>query len=528
LTCTHKTSPASQSYHTIPTSHLQPPPQPLHPPGPAQPGQEQSGILDWLRSFRLHKYYPVFKQLTMEEFLALTEEDLNKYDLTQGAKKKLKTQLELQKEKLEKRHLMSRCSVSCGGVARVTPSSYNGPLTHTHTGNSSTVKLICCCGCVLAGAESGEKERSCFHGAGGSAAPSRPTAQVLPVQNGPSLSPSQLTPPSLPLLSPGRGLHSPRKPRPSPLCPEDRPKPPGACVGAGVRFESFFPGVGMDAVPPGLQSPGLMVETSTALTATSNTLHQFSHPPLQLQVSPSPTPPMGAHYPASSSCSSSSLTSKPTFPPVSAIPMVTGSGVPMAAVSGNTYSMSSVPVAPPRSSPLSSEAAAYIAGQANVVGAAVCVCTSCGCSGNCGSYGTLASGYSGYLPRPISATPVFTLGPLLHLSPLLTGSGSASPFSYPLVAPPLYNSGLSHDSQQNLILPPMQGFLGGGANVYQPHGVMGSGGVGQKKAGTVSCYNCGVSGHRALDCRQTPMDSNQQGMFRLKYSPHSDSQDSAD
>ncbi|GAA6071550.1 zinc finger CCHC domain-containing protein 14 isoform X1, partial [Tachysurus ichikawai] len=66
--------------------------QQLHPPGP-----EQNGILDWLRKLRLHKYYPVFKQLTMEEFLALTEEDLNKYDLTQGAKKKLKTQLELQK-----------------------------------------------------------------------------------------------------------------------------------------------------------------------------------------------------------------------------------------------------------------------------------------------------------------------------------------------------------------------------------------------------------------------------------------------
>ena len=28
---------------------------------------EQSGILDWLRKLRLHKYYPVFKQLTMEE-----------------------------------------------------------------------------------------------------------------------------------------------------------------------------------------------------------------------------------------------------------------------------------------------------------------------------------------------------------------------------------------------------------------------------------------------------------------------------
>lgn len=145
-------------------SLAQPPPPP--PPPQSQPGApEQNGILDWLRKLRLHKYYPVFKQLTMEEvgrrhavpresylscsntssllsppvnlnshlphgkftldvlvcvertctflpfprvlivfffvcdpqFLALTDEDLNKYDLTQGAKKKLKTQLELQK-----------------------------------------------------------------------------------------------------------------------------------------------------------------------------------------------------------------------------------------------------------------------------------------------------------------------------------------------------------------------------------------------------------------------------------------------
>lgn len=29
--------------------------------------QEQNGILDWLRKLRLHKYYPVFKQLSMEK-----------------------------------------------------------------------------------------------------------------------------------------------------------------------------------------------------------------------------------------------------------------------------------------------------------------------------------------------------------------------------------------------------------------------------------------------------------------------------
>ncbi|XP_076878702.1 zinc finger CCHC domain-containing protein 14 [Brachyhypopomus gauderio] len=555
----------SQGYSN-PTSLPQPQHTPTQPPGPTQPNPEQNGILDWLRKLRLHKYYPVFKQLTMEEFLALTEEDLNKYDLTQGAKKKLKTQLELQKEKLEKRFLMSRCSVSCAGVARVTPSSYNGPLTHTHSelqveveasslpalrdSSSSSGYSSAPCSPMLvqsrdasfdrtrepprrveSGVESGEKERPCFLGAGGSAGPSRPTAQVLPVQNDPSLSPSHV-------LSAGRGLHSPRKLRPPPLCPEDRPKPQGAGVGVGVRFESLFPGVGVEGVPPVQQEgpgarcpltalrspPALLVETSTALTVTSNTLHHFSHPPLHLQVSPSPTHPMGGHYthPASSS-SSSSLNSKPAFPPVSAIPMVSASGVPMAAVSGNTYSAN---MAAPSSSSISAEA--YSLAQANVAGTAVCVCTSCGCSGNCGSYSTLPSSYSGYVPHPFSATSVFTLGPLVHLGPLLTGTGSASPFSYPLVAPPLYSSSLSPDSQQNLVLPPMQGYLGGGANAYQPHGLMGNGVSGQKKAGNMSCYNCGVSGHRALDCKQPPMDSTQQGMFRLKYSPQSDSQDSGD
>ncbi|KAF7707738.1 hypothetical protein HF521_018956 [Silurus meridionalis] len=207
---------------------------------PHTPGPEQNGILDWLRKLRLHKYYPVFKQLTMEEFLALTEEDLNKYDLTQGAKKKLKTQLELQKEKLEKRYTISQFPVSCGGVARVTPSTYNSPLTHTHTSSSSNTELRVQ---VEAGSLSSlrdsssssgyssspsspmtplkethrrgevdcvEKERVCFLLSTASSGPNRPTAQVLPVQNDPSvcLSHSSVTIPSIPLLPPGRGLGS--------------------------------------------------------------------------------------------------------------------------------------------------------------------------------------------------------------------------------------------------------------------------------------------------------------------------------
>ncbi|XP_073687832.1 zinc finger CCHC domain-containing protein 14 isoform X1 [Garra rufa] len=554
-----------------------------------QPGPEQNGILDWLRKLRLHKYYPVFKQLTMEEFLALTEEDLNKYDLTQGAKKKLKTQLELQKEKLEKRYVVSQFPVSCGGVARVTPSSHIGPLTHTHSGSELRVdvensslpiprdsssssgyssapsspmtplsrdtsfdrvkdphrRLYLLSG-LESGLDPGEKERSCFLlNPAVSTGPSRPTAQVLPVQNDPSLCPSQMSlpPPSLPLLSPGRVLNSSRKPRPPPLCSEERPKPMGSGVTLGVRLENIFPGLNLDG-SPGHQDvsgprgpltvlrspPGLMVETSTALTSTSNTLHHVSHPPLHLQVSSSV--PRTGSYPFStpSSCPSSSSSTRPSFSPVSGVPLATASNVPMAAVPGNTYCANSTPTVTPSSSPASTENSGYASVQANSANSSssLCVCSSCGCSGNCGSYGALPASYAGYFPHPFSGTSVFTLGPLLHFSPLLTGSGTASPFSYPLVAPPIYNSSLSHDSQQNLVLPPVQGFLGGGGGVYQPHGMMGNGSSGHKKTGNVSCYNCGLSGHRAQDCKQPAMDSAQQGTFRLKYSPQSDSQDSGD
>lgn len=549
---------------------------------PQQPSPEQNGILDWLRKLRLHKYYPVFKQLTMEEFLALTEEDLNKYDLTQGAKKKLKTQLELQKEKLEKRYVVSQFPVSCGGVARVMPSSHIGPLTHAHPGSGSELRVdvensslpiprdsSSSSGYSSApsspmtplsrdtsfdrvkdphrrlesGMDSGEKERSCF--LLNPAGPSRPTAQVLPVQNDPLLCASQMSlpPPSLPLLSPGRVLNCPRKPRPPPLCPEERPKPVGSGVPVGVRLENIFPGLNLDGSQghqdvPGprgpltvLRSPpGLMVETSTSLTSTSNTLHHVSHPPLHLQVSSS-VPRTGSYlFSTPSSCLSSSSSTRPSFSSVSGVPIATANSVPMAAVPGHTYCVNNTPTITPCSSPASTENSSYVSVQANSANSSssLCVCSSCGCSGNCGSYGALPASYTGYFPHPFSGTSVFTLGPLVHFSPLLTGSGTASPFSYPLVAPPIYNNSLSHDSQQNLLLPPVQGFLGGGGAVYQPHGMMGNGSTGHKKTGNVSCYNCGLSGHHAQDCKQPAMDSAQQGTFRLKYSPQSESQDSGD
>ncbi|KFP79529.1 Zinc finger CCHC domain-containing protein 14 [Acanthisitta chloris] len=106
--------------------------------------QEQNGILDWLRKLRLHKYYPVFKQLTMEKFLSLTEEDLNKFEsLTMGAKKKLKTQLELEKEKSEKRCLNppTPSSVTSSGVARVPPTSHVGPIQSIRGNHAAELRV---------------------------------------------------------------------------------------------------------------------------------------------------------------------------------------------------------------------------------------------------------------------------------------------------------------------------------------------------------------------------------------------------
>lgn len=567
---------------------------------------EQNCLLDWLRKLRLHKYYPVFKQLTMEEFLALTEEDLNKYDLTQGAKKKLKTQLELQKEK---RYVGSQFPMPCSGVARVTPSSHLSPLAHAHANSNTELRVEVEMGAMPLPRDSSsssgyssapnspmtpqhrdavlernkdlhrrseaildpcDKERTVHMSPVMSSSPSRPTAQVLPVQNDPT-SPSSNPPPP---ITQGRSLVMGRKPRPPPLSADDR-RPM-----VGARLETLFPALSLEGTPssvpcpagpvtPGMlcspPPPGVMVETSSALTATSNTLHHVSHPPLHLQLSPSSLPPRerGPHYPffASSSSASSSSSYSSASPSFSSayssksslspsargagLPMATVSSVPMVAVPGNTYCGNNVSSLVPSSSPVSSEAVCYgassssFAGQASSSSASsscLCVCSSCGCSGNCGSYAALPTSYAGYFPHPLSGTSVFTLGPLLHLSPLLTGgatpaAAAPAPFSYPVVAPPLYSNSLSHEAQQQqqgLVIPPLQGYLGTGGSMYHSHGMLGNGGHVKKGSGNISCYNCGVSGHRAQDCKQPPMDCPQQGTFRLKYAPHTDNQDSGD
>ncbi|XP_037110306.1 zinc finger CCHC domain-containing protein 14 isoform X4 [Syngnathus acus] len=597
-------SPHSQSLsYSISQSRSQP-----HAQSPSQSqanAPEQNGILDWLRKLRLHKYYPVFKQLTMEEFLALTEDDLNKYDLTQGAKKKLKTQLELQKSadremKLEKR--------TCGGIARVMPSSHMGPSTHTSTAVELRVEVdsvlhhqpihadsssssgysssscsprtpLCCDAaldrsvyrlCVSFSGVSGpdavgggqEKERSCIFILNSScpAGPSRPTAQVLPVQTDistPAVAscsshlpftfshyhPQGSYPQSLlsSLSNQARILSSPGKLRSQPLCAEDRTKmaasgPPGTSVafspglgaGMGVRLENLLPRLKLkvDASSSPHDSGtamSLMVETSCALTSTSNSLHHVSQPPLHfhLSSSSSSSPSIYYSYPPASSLSTFA-TSCPSIKSLSQsasssgasvfVSMATTSTVPIAAVPGNIYY-------PHGLSSSSSCGTSLDPSQGHTQ--SMCVCSSCGCRGNCGAYGTLSTyaPASGYL-QPFSANSVFTLGPLLHLSPLMASSSTTgtvtAPYSYPMMAPPpLYcQSPGSHDQQK-------------GFSFYQPHDILGNA-VQKRIAGNLSCYNCGGHGHRAEGCKQPPMESSQQGTFRLKYTPHSDNKDSGD
>ena len=348
----------------------------------------------------------------------------------------------------------------------------------------------------------------------------RPTAQVLPVQSDSALplSPSSsfsLAQSSYPPQS--RDPQSSLSPVPNPAhflaayrkswvpqlsSADDRitlPAPSGCGaatgfsggvsggVGVGARQENLYSRLTTDrslAVQDSLlcqglagTAVGLMVETSSAMTSTSNSLHHVSHPPLHFHLSSSSSPAPSGYY---------------SYLPVSISlhPPSSGSaGVPVVAVSGNSYhprpATSSVPSPSASSLPQTSS---------------LCACTSCGCQEKCGTYGPLP-GYavSGYL-QPLAADPsLFSLGPLVHLSPLIATSNSgASSFSYPIMVPsPIYqHNPLSHDQHQ-------------GFPFYQPHGVTGNG---KRPVGPLSCYNCGSSGHKAEACKQPTMEPAQQGL----------------
>ncbi|XP_036296571.1 zinc finger CCHC domain-containing protein 14 isoform X4 [Pipistrellus kuhlii] len=351
----------------------------------------------------------------------------------------------------------------------------------------------------------------------------------------------------------------------------------------------------LDRVMKPAQQPALVVETSTAAVGTSSTVFHVARPPIKLLVSSSvpadsvisgqtscsnnvqisvppaiinprtalytantkaafsamssvPVGPLQGSFCANSNTASSNSHPSPSFPNMASVPSCpapssspalssvpessfyssssssSGSGspgnIPASAQNHHHHHHHQQPSAPPQPSPGPPPGCV--------------VCTSCGCSGSCGSGGLTVS-YANYFQHPFSGPSVFPF-PFLPFSPVC-GSGYVGTQQYgnsafPVVHSP-YGSSVPAEpvlgGQSTFTVPPMQSFMAGAAGVYQAQGLVGSSnGSSHKKSGNLSCYNCGATGHRAQDCKQPSMDFNRQGTFRLKYAPPAESLDSTD
>ncbi|XP_062997305.1 zinc finger CCHC domain-containing protein 14 isoform X1 [Elgaria multicarinata webbii] len=336
----------------------------------------------------------------------------------------------------------------------------------------------------------------------------------------------------------------------------------------------------LDRMVKTAQQPGIIVETSTTATVTSSTVFHMARPPLKLlvsssvptdstmvgqsscsnnmqfSVSPAIITPRTALYTANTKVAFSALSSMPVAPMPSSSFCANSNAASSSSHPPTSFAnMTNLPSCPaPSPSPTLSSAAENSFYNSNGgSGGSIpvpnqnhhhhhpqqppgcMVCSSCGCSGNCGSSGMTVS-YANYFQHPFSGPSMFTF-PFLPFNPLCSNGyintqqyNSSSAF--PMVHSP-YNGGITPDSvmsgQSTFAVPPMQSFMAGTAGVYQAQGMMSNNsGAAHKKNGNLSCYNCGGSGHRAQDCKQPPMDFNRQGTFRLKYAPPAESLDSTD
>ncbi|XP_054621990.1 zinc finger CCHC domain-containing protein 2 [Dunckerocampus dactyliophorus] len=199
-------------------------------------------------------------------------------------------------------------------------------------------------------------------------------------------------------------------------------------------------------------------------------------------------------------------------------------------------------------------------------------CGTCGCHNNCGGRGSsnsvsgcqaplffpnhqmAAAAAAAAAARQVVPPPLFQLTSLCINSYLTQGQqpphqangGASLPAFYPTAPPPygpLHSHSHSHTDVPSHMLSTQVVAAAAAASynlqqqmtpaasffqrVYQqaypnplgmlPTAALGGGGV-NKKNGSMSCCNCGVTGHYAQDCNQPSIDSSQPGSFRLRYS----------
>ncbi|KAG8562520.1 hypothetical protein GDO81_015708 [Engystomops pustulosus] len=341
-------------------------------------------------------------------------------------------------------------------------------------------------------------------------------------------------------------------------------------VGFGVRAKMGNLLSGERTIKPA-QQPALIVESSAPTTVPSTPVFQVTRTPLKLlvstsdssvvgqmtctSVSPAIINPRSVLYTANTKVAFSSLSGMPKIPSnfcansnstsshhtstsysnVTNVPScpVQSSSPTISSTSDNSYHSGSS--APTMNVQIPSHHHVHHQQQQPSLQTGCTVCSSCGCSGSCGSGGVTVN-YGNYFQHQFSTPSMFPFS-LMPFSPMCNnGYINTQQYnnsnSFPVVHTP-YNNSLNPDSmltgQPGFSLPPMQNFITGTAGVYQPQGMMGTiNGTTHKKSGNISCYNCGVSGHRAQDCKQPSMDFNQHGTFRLKFAPPSDGLDSAD